>query len=235
MLENILKNPSLEEPYVRHGADELQVAEGWTLTWREGEPVPHPDAPQDSDHFCARPEYEAISHLQAPYRVLSGDTAQKAVIRWKIMDACIMQKAQVPVGRLLTLRAMVHAWCSDSDDPQAHDQELYFCLGLDLEDGVNPFRPAPPSILVWSDWTLATNKYQEIELAAQATHPYVNAIIRFWNKRRNSHNDAYIDDVKLLVNMDDQPPTPGPTDAVSAAQWVEIFRKAADVLDKSQP
>ena len=227
MLKNILANPSLEGAYIEQGAPELKVAPAWRLAFRHGEPAP--DGPQDSEHFCGQPEYKRISRKDFPDRVHAGDAAQCAFVRWRVMDACILQRVPVPVGRLLTLRATVHAWCSDLDDPTRCDGEFYFRLGLDLMGDVNPFNPLKGPALVWSDWEQATPDYQQIQLQAEAKHPYATAIIRFWNRYRKAHNDAYIDDTALLVDQDDTLPIGD--HYTTSIEWAQIFRAAADALD----
>jgi len=237
MLTNILINPSLEGDYTERGAPELKVAPGWEIAFRHGQTAP--DGPNDADHVCGRPEYKPMLASSHPTRVLHGQKSQCAFIRWKVMDACILQRVPVPVGRLLTFRANVHAWCSNSDDPGVCDGELYFRLGLDLLGGISPFYTYPgvqPSPLIWTDWQPALSIWQELELQAEATDPYATVFVRFWNKYRYAHNDAYIDDLALLVEQgpedgDQQPgPIPEPGAYVTRQELATIFRTMAAQL-----
>ena len=227
MLRNLLANPSLEGAYIEQGAPELKLAPGWSPSFRYGEPAP--GGPQDSEHFCARPEYKPILRAQHPHRVQAGDTAQCAFVRWHVMDACILQRVPVPVGRLLTARAFVQGWSSDSDNPSQCDGELYFRLGLDLDGDADPFHPIFIDSCLWSDWQRATPDYEQIELQAEATQPYATMIVNFWNKYRLAHNDAYIDDLALLADDGDQP-IPNGHNCVTKAEFAAMLRTAANVI-----
>ena len=228
MLKNLLANPSLEGEYLPQGAPELQLAPDWRLAYINGRPAE--EGPQDSEHFCARPEYKPIQRAQHPDRVLTGETAQCAFVRWRVMDACIFQTLPVPVGRLLTARAHVQGWCSNTDEPTACDGELYFRLGLDLEGGDDPFHP-PFASLVWSPWVRASPVYEELQIQAEASAPHATMIVRFWNKYRYAHNDAYMDNLALLAEYDDTQPPPQAGDCVTKAEWAAMLRAAANLID----
>ena len=145
---------------------------------------------------CQKPEFKPIPRSLAPYRIKSGDTAQCLFIRWKLYDGGLWQECQVPAGALVRFSGWVQTWCSQSDDPHADDGELYFQLGLDLDGGINPWAPE----VLWSGWERGTRAYQELEISAIATGPWVTCFVRAANKWRVSHNDAYIDLLRLEVS-----------------------------------
>lgn len=203
-----LQNGSFEDPYTEREAPEVKVAEGWHAWYSLGTP---PQEPKQGP--CARPEFKPVYRRDFAYRVLSGDAAQCWFTTYKVMDGGLMQKVSVPIGAKLTFSANCQAWCTNGNDPRASERELYFCLGVDLSGGDNPFENT-----VWTDWLYGTSEYQPLELCAFATGSKATLYIRAWNKWRSRHADAYVDRAKLLIESPEPPPDPDP---VPPAGWTE--------------
>lgn len=214
---NLLNNSSFEGPYIQH-ENEVKVAPDWMPFFSGGE------APEGGER-CYRPEYKPVLRSLAPYRVYSGDTAQCWFVRWKVMDAGVYQTVQVPVGALMTFRAQVHGWCSQSDDPHKADGELYVRLGMDLQGGMDAFAPT----VLWTNWERVTAEYQPLEMQAVADAPYCTVFVRAWNKWRLSHNDLYLDAATLEVDGSVPPPS---GDYVTRTELAAAFRALAATFDR---
>lgn len=64
------------------------------------------------------------------------------------MSGGIRQCVRVGAGKRVVLRVPFHVWCSQSDNPQADDGELYVRVGIDSHGRTDP----RADDVVWSNW-----------------------------------------------------------------------------------
>jgi hypothetical protein len=198
-----MKNPGFEYPYNEDSTHStVKVAEGWTYFASSGKP-PERDGP------CALPEYKPLDKAQDPRRVYEGQVAQCWFIRWKVFDAGVYQRVESVVGATYRLSVMAQAWCSNKDDPEVSDGELYITLGIDPTGGTDAFAPS----VAWSEWEYVGAKYQQYHSpSVLASGGNLTLFVRAWNKWELSHNDIYIDDAHLSREGDPDPPDGGEMD-----------------------
>lgn len=210
-----MKNPSFELPYHHEPqTDTVKVAHDWTAFWATGDP------PQEqSQGPCQVPEYKPLLKALDPRRVVDGDTAQCWFIRYKVMDAGVYQTVNVTVGKRYTFDVSLQAWCSNSDDPNVSDGEMYCSLGIDARGGTNPWELG----ILWTPWQWVNAGHQRFEsLEVQAQESEITLFIRCWNKWRLSHNDVYADDAHLIEVGGTTPP---PSGGVTEERVIELINE----------
>jgi len=189
-------NPGLNRPYeALPDHQNIRTAHGWTPWW-----VAMTHEGQDAD----QPEFKPLEVEHHPERVLEGDASQCWFIRWRIMSGGIRQCVRVGAGKRVVLRVPFHVWCSQSDNPQADDGELYVRVGIDSHGRTDP----RADDVVWSNWVRGTNDWTAISLSTIAEADEVTLYVQGWNKWSLSHNDVYVDDIEFEVEGEEPGPSP---------------------------
>lgn len=218
-----LTNPSFEGVYTEREAGEVKVALDWVPFYSEGETA-------EGQGPTVRPEFKPLPASLDPLRVIDGDIAQCFFVRWNIMQAGVYQRVVgLPANTLVTFKANVQTWCSESDDPRADDGEMYFRVGLDLDGQTDPFTLG----VVWSDWVRGTKDYQELSVSAITLTTNVTVFVYAWNKWKLSHNDAYVDKASLVVEQEEppEPPIDGIQTYIDALRWdIDVLQSDLDAL-----
>jgi len=211
---DLVRNGDMEQPYIQHDGTTI-VADRWM-------PFFSGHGSELTSQICQKPEFKPIPKSLADYRVVSGQHSQCWFIRWKVMDGGVYQQVEVPVGAMLTFSAQVQTWCSQSDSPLSDDGELYFKLGIDRSGGMNAYDPE----VVWQEWVRGTKAFQRIEMQFVTIAPRITLFVRAANKWPMSHNDAYLDDVRLELESGGSP-----AGEVTWAELANRYREFAELLE----
>jgi len=192
---------------------------GW-LTWFRHEP-----------DVWDQPEVRDAWRSGDPRRVHSGEKAMLLFTFYRNHDAGFLQQVQVESGTHLELTAWAHAWSNwhdgaHPDDPRWSDGPGYeagfalagtvqddnwrnftFYVGIDPTGGVDPFA----NTVVWGPGAHIYNEHAQVPpVIATASSSTITIFLRSKTLWTFKHNDAYWDDVTLVVT--DEPPSPPPSD-----------------------
>ncbi len=194
---------------------------GWTTWYRAGQ------AYAESDGYIewGQPETRTVNH-HFPDRMKAGLRGMSLFTVWRVHDAGFLQHVDVITGSYVSLSAWAHAWSNNEgaptpdnpDDPYwsegAHvgfnqfsapegtegldggDMNFTFMLGIDPTGGSNPMADT----VVWGDGIHIYNAYREVpQVWARSESSRITIFLRSVTLWRYKHNDAYWDEVKLLV------------------------------------
>ena len=204
MSENLLVNPGFEGEFAPYqGIGEVQAPAGWIPYWLDGDP------PQEkSQGPLARYEMTPMLASQFPNRVKSGAKSVRWFTQWKVHQGGLFQRVPVTVGQWYRFSVWVHAWCTDSDNENVSNEEMYASLGIDPDAQTYARRRGT----VWTPWNFLTGAWLKVVTEpVKARSVYLTVYIETWNKRRTKHNDAYVDSASLeLVDLGATCPTPEP-------------------------
>jgi len=190
-------NGGLEDGYSPRGAGEVEVANGW-FPWYQ-------DGPRVEEGFNKRPEWKPENAMIfGTRRVHSGNFAQKWFTTYGTHNAGIYQQVNVPAGSSVTASAWVQSWSSDTGDLDVSQGNYLTYIGMDPTGGTN----ALAGTVIWSPANWITDRWVQISVEAQAQSGVVTVFLRGQPEFRNKHNDAYVDDICLVVNA--PPPTATP-------------------------
>jgi hypothetical protein len=205
-------NASFEQgstPHPDHG--NIFVPDHWTVFWRDGGYAPHDTA---KEHPYSQPEMLVIPAEEPyldPLRVTHGTQAVKLFTFYRIHDAGLYQRVAVPKGSKVTFTCKAHAWSSTDDDPHTSDQEGDAYHNFNFKVGIDPYGDIDPwdESLVWQLGKPIYDFYGQVPaLSVTAQADYVTLFIRSTCKYPFKHNDAYIDDCELLIELPEpEPPT----------------------------
>ena len=193
----LMVNGGLEDGYSTRGAGEVEVANGW-FPWYQ-------DGPRVEEGFFKRPEWKPENAMIfGMRRVHSGNFAQKWFTTYGTHNAGIYQQVNVPAGSTFTASAWVQSWSSDTGDLDVSQGNYLTYIGIDPTGGTN----ALAGTVIWSPANWITDRWVQISVQAQAQGGVVTVFLRGQPEFRNKHNDAYVDDICLVVNA--PPPTATP-------------------------
>jgi len=217
---NLLTNPSFELPYSQQQYSEINVAHGWTAwyfdippckPWKPDCFIPCPSNCQDQgvclrDYGCfwARPEFVPVSYFAYPYRVHSGETAQKYFSYGRMHQGGLYQQVTgIAPGAMLEFSAWAQAWmcfeynnCADgrvSDQPS----DMHLRIGIDPTGGTVP----TSTTVIWSAEAHAFDQWTPFSVQAKAVSNTVTVFTHSrpeWDYARRN-NDVYLDDASLVV------------------------------------
>jgi len=220
---NLLANPSFEEPYIEQGAPELKVAEGWIAWWD----------PRDT-----RPEYKPATpenSANGPPRIREGERAQQFFNNWGKHTAGVYQTVSgLTPGAELRFSAWVQAFSSNENDFWHSAGKYRMRIGLDPYGGQDPESPD----VVWSNGGHAVEPYDEYEyLEVDTVAKSDRATVFVWGQAewRLHHNNAYVDDARLVQAVGLATPTPGPGPTPGGVDYDEIERRMRDVFREMWP
>ncbi len=194
---------------------------GWTTWYRAGRAY----AEGDSYIMWGQPEARTVNH-HFPDRMQAGLRGMSLFTVWRVHDAGFLQHVDVITGSYVSLSAWAHAWSNNEgaptpdnpDDPYwsegAHvgfsqfsapegtegldggDMNFTFMLGIDPTGGSNPMSDS----VVWGDGIHIYNAYREVpQVWARSESSRITIFLRSVTLWRYKHNDAYWDEVKLMV------------------------------------
>jgi hypothetical protein len=218
-----LRNPGFEEAFREvDGVHELKVAEYWEPWWDAG---------------AARPEYKRADPAVDASRVRTGSGAQQWFNNYATHTAGVYQRvADVPVGTTLALEAWVQAFSSSKDDFSQSEGKYRMRIGIDPYGGMDPESPD----VVWSNGGHAIEPYDEYQLLTVETVARSDRVTVFiWGQAEWAlkHNNAYVDDVRLIAIGDGTtlPPATGLTEEevrqIVRDEMAKAVRAWADSLD----
>lgn len=237
-LTNLLTNPGFEGDYVvQDGIGEVSVAPGWRAWFFDHPPcnprkypggcyVPCPSNCVEPSNECkpgwdegcywARPEFVPITYSQAPYRVRTGDKAQKYFTYGRMHEAGMYQQVNVTPGTLIEFSAWIQTWMCyhypNCDGGQLSDfpSDMHVRIGIDPSGGTVP----TSTTIIWSAEAPAFDQWTHFSVQARALTHTVTVFTHsrpVWDWARNN-NDVYIDDAALVVVESPEPTiTPSPT------------------------
>lgn len=197
---NVLVNGSFEEGFSPRGASEVEVANGWTPWWQDG--------PFANEGLNRRPEYKPEEAARyGTRRIRDGGWAQKWSNNYATHHAGLFQQVNVPVNSTVTLRAWAQSWSSSGDDPSVSSGGHYgLSVGIDPTGGTDWTSPN----IVWSPRNLTMDNWVELIVRAQAKGGTITVYLRGDAEFKLKHNDAYFDDVCLVVEAPPPTSTPRP-------------------------
>ncbi len=232
---NLLRNGDFEEgdpnqawPY-QDGIPEVQVAPGWRAFFLDSPPsyVTSPDYCQ-GDARCAwgRPEFRDVLARDYPYRIRSGQRAQKYFSWNRQHEAGLYQQVGgIQPGTRLRFSVWIHTWScmpapgtwnecrttplSDSPAP------MHIWVGIDPTGGTDWAAPTvvrSPEGNAWDQWTLF-----QVEAVAQSDKVtvFIHSRADWQDRLPRINNDVYVDDASLVAlgQASPTPPPPPPTSA----------------------
>jgi len=178
-------------------------------------------------------------------RVHGGEKGMLLFTFYRKHDAGYLQQVDVEPGSQLCLTAWAHAWSNWQDGPHPDDgrwsegkgvgykafsglegeviddnaRNFTFYLGIDPTGGTNPFADT----VVWGQGAHIYNEYAQVppvEVIAQAGK--VTVFLRSKTLWAFKHNDAYWDDVELVVTgvvSPTEPPEPEEPEETEPVEW----------------
>ena len=192
--------------------DNIHTPPGW-LTWFYHDAGTW-DQPEVTDMFAEN----------FPERVHTGEKGMRLFTVWRKHDAGFLQQVEVERGELLRLTGWAHAWSNDEGAPDPYNDEdgrwsegagfdCFFAeegsdgLNSDLENftfwiGIDPTGGRDPyaDTVVWGWGAHIYNCYHQVpSVEAEAKSRTVTIFLRSRTLWPFKHNDAYWDDVELVV------------------------------------
>ena len=167
-----------------------------------------------------QPEVRDAWVAHDPRRVHGGQKAMLLFTFFRRHDAGFLQKVEVTPGSRLRLTAWAHAWSNHKDGPHPDDarwsegpghdpgfvlegdapnsdwKNFSFYVGIDPSGGTNPFADT----VEWGQGAHVYNEHAQVP-AVEATSEAdtVTVFLRSKTQWPFKHNDAYWDDVELIV------------------------------------
>lgn len=233
-VENALRDPGFEGPFREvDGIHELKVAAEWQPWWD----------PRDT-----RPEYKRADLATDARRVHSGQAAQQWFSTYSTHTAGVYQKLfGLPCGAKLTFSAWMQAFTSNKNDFDQSEGKYRMRIGIDPYGGTDPESPD----VVWSNDGHAIEPYDKYYfLSVETVARSDRATVFIWGQPEWAlkHNNAYVDDTALKVEMagtpdcppcipcPDETPEPCPTDIPrSCPSLKDIQGVVEDELKKREP
>lgn len=202
-------NPSFDDGFHHyHDINELNVAIGWIPWWKQG------TEEEIEEGYLKRPEYQ----IEA-YRIISPPAGQKFFNTYATHDAGLYQLADVTPGTTLTLTAQVQLWSVTEKDAIQGGYALR--VGIDPFGNSDPFNPE----VVWGRWRgqddpdqWQGDTWQTITVTTPAQGPKATLFINGKCRYRTQHNDAYLEDVRLIA--EGAIPKP-PDDLLAHLRWLQ--------------
>lgn len=221
--DETMMNPSFELPYTDY-LGTVKVAHGWLPFWSTGDP------PQETSQGpCVMPEYKQLPRAIDASRIVDGDTAQCWFLRYKVMDAGVLQKVDAVPGRRYKFDVSLQAWCSNGHDPSVSEGEMYATLGIAANGNMDPWDVG----IQWTTWARIDETHRRMESReVVAEGGKIVLFIRAWNKWKLEHNDVYADDAHLVeVGSEPEPPGPQPPGECRALTEQQIRAIVREELD----
>lgn len=174
--------------------DNIMTPEGWVTWWEE-------------TGGRGRPEVMPIpftGYFVTPVpRVRSGDWALKFFTFWRPHRGGVYQTvANLPAGSQATLSAYAHAWSCNRDDTGAlscgeDPYQFGFKVGIDPTGGSNPWS----SNVIWSDMAYIYDVFGLVGPVETTVgqEGRITVFLLSEAKWGNKHEDAYWDDVSLVI------------------------------------
>lgn len=191
-------------------------AEFDVFAFKHGAPVPHD--PHNTDGY-AQPEGHHIS--QFDYRVRNGNVAWMFFGFYRIVDGALVKRIRIEEAGTLHVEYYAHAWSSTEDDPHCstgvgcegfvarrcagltdEQQNAWFGIGVDVTGGDDPLADT----VVYNDGLHIYNEYAKVEFDIDVEPCNATVFLRANALWRFKHNDFYIDDVRVELITDDEPP-----------------------------
>jgi hypothetical protein len=201
---NLLNNPGFEGSFSAWGGiNEVQMAAGWTPTWRE---IPTNYPP------WFRPEYKRAVASIYPNRVRNGDSAQQYFTFHASHFAGMYQQVfNVVPGQNYQFTIWAQVWSSTQDDPNSSFQPA----NPNLQVGIDPtgLWDINGSTVVWSpkaDMYNHLDQWGGISVETVAQNNVITVLVRTSPEFPNKHNDMYWDDATLFAVGPPQPTAPPP-------------------------
>lgn len=201
---NLLNNPGFEGPFSAWGGiNEIQMAAGWTPTWRE---IPTNYPP------WFRPEYKRAVASIYPNRVRNGESAQQYfTFHASHLAGMYQQVFNVTPGQNYQFTIWAQVWSSTEDNPDVSHQPA----NPHLQIGIDPtgLWDITGSTVVWSPEAPMFNHIDQwggISVEAVAQNDIITVMVRTSPEFPNKHNDMYWDDATLFQVGPPQPTAPPP-------------------------
>ena len=189
----------------------IRTPPGW-LTWFRHRP----------GHW-EEPMIRGISRTEDPLRVHHEHAALEIVGSYRPYDAGVLQQVDVEPGTTVRLSAWAHAWSNSREGPErgnplwsegpgfecgfqraddgvpnddADWRNFTFWLGIDPTGGVDP----EADTVMWGEGAHIYNCFAEVPaVQVEAQSRRVTVFLRSWAQWPFEHNQAYWDQVELLV------------------------------------
>ncbi|MBN1921095.1 MAG: DUF11 domain-containing protein [Anaerolineae bacterium] len=209
LITNALLNPGFEgitqpgwytyDTYNGSEWDNIMTPEGWVTWWEE--------TMNEVGLQRGRPEVMPIlfeGYFVTPVpRVRSGHWALKFFTFWRPHRGGLYQTVEnLPAGSHATLSAYAHAWSCNQDDTGAlscgeDPYQFGFRVGIDPTGGSNPWS----SDVIWSDMAYIYDVYDLVGPVAATVgqEGRITVFLLSEAKWGNKHEDAYWDDVSLII------------------------------------
>jgi len=182
-----LNNPGFEQGfYLQDGVGELEVANGWTAWYVEGQNSP-------GGQRYHRPEFKPEPSWG---RVLAGDYAQKMFTTYAPHNGGLRQEVQVTPGSWYRFCANVYVWSSSEDNPDQSVRAGRYRAMV----GANP----------WGDWNAMADTTIWGQEIVDVYNRWATVCVTFeaWSDRvalftrgnpwyGSKHNDSYWDQLSL--------------------------------------
>jgi len=175
--------------------------------------------PSNKEGWC-QPEVRDAWKTHDPTRVAEGKKATLLFTFFRVHDAGFLQRVAVKPGQHLRLTAQAHAWSNSKDGPHPDDarwsegagynagfilegdtedddwRNFTFWLGIDPTGKTNPYA----NTVVWGRGAYIYNSYAQVpQVEVTAENDYITVFLRSQTLWRFKHNDAYWDDVRLVI------------------------------------
>jgi hypothetical protein len=195
-----------------------RVMDGWQ-TWYFG---------NGPEYKQANPEV-APFHRPYPDRVHSGNNAQQYFSVFRVHDAGLYRRIEVPPYAVVEVTAWGSAWTSGEDDPKHSDaaQMMNMRVGVASEGG------SDPNAATWGDTFSPLDTWQPAP-AVRVTAGESGIIAVFLRSSPYypvKHNDVYWDDVTVMLVEPGQAPAPSIAPASGASPGGGGIRLAAPPQD----
>lgn len=145
-----------------------------------------------------------------PFRVRSGNQSMKWFTTWATHDAGIYQRVAVPAGSPVTFSIYTQLYSGEDDgfDPAINSfrsdpsrpGNYRAWVGIDPTGAVPAGAGAPPpSTVIWSEPTMATDTWTKLAVTARAQGNHVTVYARGAPEWGVKHNDSFWEDACLTL------------------------------------
>jgi len=208
---NLLQNPSFEDPYIAiAGKENMRIAAGWQAWWVQGSPE------EVSQGYRFQPEYKAAFRHDYPgNRVRSGELAQQFFHSFGNFQGGVFQQVgNIPVGARLRFEIWGMTWSCDNESKgncsgatSGDPSPMRFRIGIDPMGGIDAFSPD----IVWSEEQNAYDAWHLFQVEAVARNTTVTCFVYSYPEYRSQDNNVYLDDASLIIVAPPPTNTPRPT------------------------
>jgi hypothetical protein len=195
------------------GAGELKVANHWFPWWHQAD---------------TRPEFKIATLDVDANRIHSGSAAQQWFTTYSTHTGGIYQPIRnVPVDKTLIWTAYVQAFSRNDDTNwQKSDGRYRMRIGLDPYGGTDP----EGQDAVWSETIQPYDRWFPLRVETLSRSDRCTIFVWGQAEWRLKHNNAYVDDCRLVYADGETPPDSPRTVAGAVAAYARAVADAANEL-----